>query len=204
MWQHGMGLCVFKSSLCSCILFVILTFFCLWHMSEGCRKEGHLAVLWLSVGRASVPPFLIYTSVNISRAPTNYVHRMLLGLGLTRMTQTQVLPWSCSEFRTSSSDHVYLQFRKLWYWRGRGRGWSGDGSQRKGCLCSFERGVTLLQADEGEGNTRWGNCQGQGLEIEMCGSLQHFRPFSGAETHWKVCRRRKVWENGCTGMRNVY
>lgn len=83
-------------------------------------------------------------------------------------------------------------------------GWSGEGSRRKGCLRSFERGVTLLQADEGEGNTRWGNRQCQGLEIERWGSLQHFRPFSGAETHWKVCRRRKVWKNGCIGMRNIY
>lgn len=67
-------------------------------------------------------------------------------------------------------------------------GWSGEGSQRKGCLHSFERRATLLQADEGEGNTRGqrGNSQCQGLEIEMCGSLQHFRSFSGLK-HTERC-----------------
>lgn len=92
---------------------------------------------------------------------------MLLGLGLTWVTQTQVLPWSCSEFRTSSSDDVYLQFRNLWYWRG----WVvRRGFTEKGMFVQFWKRSHFSRQMREKGIL--------GLAIVRCGSSQHFRSFS--------------------------
>lgn len=194
----ALGLCALKSSSCSHTCSVILMF-SVW---DTCQKDVGKQN-GLSVRRASVPKFLIHSFINLYWVPIYYVRRMLLGLGLAQMTQIQILCSSCSQFRTYSSDDVYLQFRNLWYWRVLQVVWSGESSQKWNIWAVLKDESPFSRQMRGKGNSRWGKCQCQGLGIERSVSLQHFRSFSVAETQWGCVRGGKPGKMGAPASRSI-
>lgn len=186
------GLCVLKSSSCSHTCCMILMFSCL-------KQNG------LSIRRTTMPKFLIHAFINLYWAPIYYVCRMLLGLGLAQMTQIQILCWSCSQFRTCSSDEVYLQFRNLWYWRVLQVVWSGESSQKWNIWAVLKDESPFSGQMRGKGNSRWGKCQCQGLGTERSVSLQHFGSLSVAWLkHSEGCvRGGKPGKMGAPASRSI-